>query len=123
MPFTVAVALIDNGIWYTSFAPERFLADPAVRQLMQKITISENTAFATRQSRMTVRKKSGEVMVKEAVEAKPMSGEENHAKFDRVCAGVVSNEARDRARGAWSNLRAAADIAGPIATFRAFRPG
>jgi len=123
MPFTVAVALVDNGIWYTSFGPERFLADAAVRQLMQKITISENASFATRQSRMTVRKTSGEVLVKDAVEWKPMSGEEIQAKFDRVCAGVVSNEARDRARAAWFNLRAATDIAGPIATLAAFRSG
>jgi hypothetical protein len=70
---------------------------------------------------MTVRKKSGGELVKEAV-ATPMSREEIHAKFDRVCAGVVSNEVRDRARAAWSNLRAARDIAGPISALVAFRP-
>jgi 2-methylcitrate dehydratase len=123
MPFTVAVALVDGGIWYTSFSPKRFLDDAAVHQLMQKITIVENPAFATRQSRMTVRKKSGAELVKEAVEAKPMSREEIHAKFDRVCAGVVTNDVRDRARAAWSNLRAARDIAIPIATLAGFRPG
>ncbi len=122
MPFTVAVALIDGEISHTSFSPARFLDDPAVRQLMGKITVVENPKFGLRQSRMTVRKKSGGELVKDAIEAKPMSREEIHAKFDRVCAGVVSNEARDRARAAWSNLRAARDIAGPISTLAAFQP-
>ena len=123
MPFTIAVALINSGIWYTSFSPARFLDDPVVRQLMQKITIVENPGFATRQSRMTVRKKSGAELVKEAVEAKPMSREEIHAKFDRVCGGLVTNQVRDQARAAWSNLRAARDIAIPIASLEAFRTG
>ena len=122
MPFTVAVALIDGEAWHTSFSPGRFLHDPAVRELMQKITVVENPKFGLRQSRMTVRKKSGGELVKEAIEAKPMSREEIHAKFDRVCAGVVSNEVRDRARAAWSNLRAARDIAGPISALAEFRP-
>ena len=73
MPFTLAVALIDGEIWHSSFSPKRFLDDPAVRQLMQKITVVENQSFGRRQSRMTVRKKSGGELVKEAVEAKPMS--------------------------------------------------
>ena len=71
----------------------------------------------------SVRKKSGAELVKEAVEAKPMSREEVHAKFDRVCAGVVTDQVRDQARAAWSNLRAARDIAIPIASLEAFRPG
>jgi 2-methylcitrate dehydratase len=122
MPFTVAVALIDGEISHTSFSPKRFLDDPAVRQLMQRITVVENPKFGLRQSRMTVRKKSGDELVKESVETKPMSREEIQAKFDRVCSGMVSNEVRDRARVAWSNLRAARDIAGPISTLSAFRP-
>lgn len=122
MPFTVAVALIDGEVWYTSFSPQRFL-DPAVRQLMQKITVVENPGFATRQSRITVRKKSGAELVKDFVEPKPMSRADIRAKFDRACAGVVSNDVRDQARAAWSNLRAARDIAGPISTLVAFHPG
>jgi hypothetical protein len=39
---------------------------------------------------------------------------------DGVCAGVVSNDERDRARAAWSNLGGARDIAGPISTLAAF---
>jgi 2-methylcitrate dehydratase len=71
MPFTVAVVLIDGEIWHTSFSPDRFLHDPAVRQQMQKITVVENPNLGLRQSRMTVRKKSGGELVKEALEAKP----------------------------------------------------
>jgi 2-methylcitrate dehydratase len=123
MPFTLAVALIDGEVSPSSFSPRRFLHDSAVRQLMQKITVAENPNFGLRQSRMTVRKKSGGELVKEAVEAKPMSREEIHAKFDRVCAGLVPDDVRDRARAAWSNLRGARDVADPISTLAAFRPG
>jgi 2-methylcitrate dehydratase len=123
MPFTLAVALIDGEVSPSSFSPRRFLYDSAVHQLMQKITVVENPNFGIRQSRLTVRKKSGGELVKEAVEAKPMSREEIHAKFDRVCEGLVSDDVRDRARAAWSNLRAARDVADPISTLAAFRPG
>lgn len=122
MPFTVAVALIDGEVWVSSFSPQRYL-DPAVRRLMQKITISENPGLGLRQSRMTVRKTSGAELVKDSVAVKPLSRDDINAKFDRVCAGTVSDAVRDRARAAWSNLRAARDIAEPIATLAAFRPG
>jgi 2-methylcitrate dehydratase len=122
MPFTLAVALIDGEIRTTSFSPQRFLDDAGVSQLMQKITVSENPGLRRRQSRLTIRKRSGAELIKEAIEAKPMSRDEIHEKFDSVCAGVVTNDVRDRARAAWSNLRLARDIAEPIATLAAFRP-
>jgi 2-methylcitrate dehydratase len=122
MAFTVAVALIDGGIWYTSFSPKRFLDDPAVRALMAKITVVENPSLALRQSRMTLRKKSGEILIKEAVEGKPMTGDEAQSKFDRVCSGLVSSDVRDRVRAAWSNLRDAHNISDAIATLSDFRP-
>ncbi len=123
MPFTLAAALIDGEVWYTTFSPSRFLDDANVRQLMQKITVVENPKFARRQSRITVRKKSGGELVREGVEAKPMSRDEIHAKFDRVCADKISKDDRNRVRMAWSNLRAARDLAEPIASLAAFRPG
>jgi 2-methylcitrate dehydratase len=122
MPFTVAVALIDGEVWLSSFSPQRYL-DPAIRQLMRKITVVANPSFGLRQSRITVRKATGEELVKDSVEAKPLTAEEIHAKFDRICAGVVSNAERDRVRVAWSALRHARDLAEPIATLAAFRPG
>ena len=115
MPFTLAVALIDGEVWYTAFSPVRIVNDMAVRQLMQKITVEENPSFALRWSRLTVRKKSGAQLVKDAIEAKPMSGDEVHAKFDRVCAYMnIPNDQRDRTRATWSNLRAVKDIAEPM---------
>lgn len=124
MPFTLAVALIDGEVWYTAFSPERFVNDAKVRRLMEKITVVENPRLALRGSRVTVRKKGGGELVKEAVEeAGPMSHDEIHAKFDRVCAGsAISAADRERVRAAWSNLRAARDLAQPIATLAAFRP-
>jgi 2-methylcitrate dehydratase len=122
MPFTLAVALIDGEVRTTSFSPKRFLDDSAVAQLMHKVTVSENPSFRRRQSRITIRKNSGGELVKEGTEAKPMSRDEIHEKFDRVCAGLVSSDARDRARAAWSTLRTARDVAEPISTLLAFRP-
>ena len=122
MPFTLAVALIDGEIRTSSFSPKRFLGDTSVHRLMQKITVSENPSLRRRQSRVTIRKKSGAELVKDAIEAKSMTRDEIHEKFDRVCAGVVTNDVRDRTRAAWSNLRFAHDIAGPISTLAAFRP-
>jgi 2-methylcitrate dehydratase PrpD len=122
MPFTLAVALIDGEVRTSSFSQKRFLDDASVRRLMQKITVSENPSLRRRQSRVTIRKKSGAELVKDAIEAKPMTRDEIHEKFDRVCAGLVTNDVRDRTRAAWSNLRFAHDIAGPISTLAAFRP-
>jgi hypothetical protein len=58
---------------------------------------------STSQRRLTCR---GRWRFQNPLEGRPPFG-------DGVCAGVVSNDERDRARAAWSNLRGARDIAGP----------
>jgi 2-methylcitrate dehydratase len=114
MAFDIATALIDGEVWLTSFTPQRII-DPGVRLLMQKITVVENPAFPDRdRSRITVRKRTGEEMVKEAGHETPMSRAEIDAKFDRVLAGVVPDGVRDRMRRTWSNLRSVRDIAEPM---------
>jgi 2-methylcitrate dehydratase len=114
MAFDMASALIDGEVWLTSFTPQRII-DPALRQLMQKITVVENAEFPSRdRSRITVRKTTGEEMVEEAGHETPMSRAEIDAKFDRVLAGVVPGGVRDRMRTTWSNLRSVRDIAEPM---------
>jgi 2-methylcitrate dehydratase len=121
--YTIAVALTDGDVWYTSFSEDRIM-DPALRQLMQKTTVRPNADFPDRErSRITVRTKDGRQLVKDAFQAKPMTREDIRAKFDRVCADVVTNPVRDRAHAAWSNLRAAKDLTEPIASLTAFQPG
>jgi 2-methylcitrate dehydratase len=114
MAFDIASALIDGEVWLTSFTPQRII-DPGVRLLMQKITVVENPEFPSRdRSRITVRKGTGEELIREAGHETPMSRAEIDAKFDRVLAGVVPDGVRDRMRTTWSNLRSVRDIAEPM---------
>jgi 2-methylcitrate dehydratase len=114
MAFDVASALIDGEVWLTSFTSQR-ITDPHLRELMHKITVVENPEFPSRdRSRITVRKRTGEEMVKEAGHETPMARAEIDAKFDRVLAGVVSPGVRDRMRTTWSNLKSVRDLAEPM---------
>jgi len=117
MPYVIAVALIDGDVYLDSFTPTR-IQDPAVRQLMEKITVGPDPNLTYQgAARLTVRTKTGGELVKEtAVHLNtPMTRQEIDAKFNRVCAFMsVSDEQRDRARAAWSNLSAVRDIAEPI---------
>jgi 2-methylcitrate dehydratase len=123
MPYVIAVALIDGDVYLDSFTPKR-LQDPAVRRLMEKITAGPDPKLAYQgAARLTVRNKTGGELVKETLVhlSTPMTRPEIVAKFNRVCAFMsVSDEQRDRARAAWSNLRAVRDIAEPIRALARF---
>jgi 2-methylcitrate dehydratase len=123
MPYMIARSLMDGELYLDSFTPEKFM-DPAARRLMEKITMSANPRCAgLGPYRMTVRKKSGEVMTKEWLPATVEPGGFHTAmteqdivnKLNRVCAFMhVADDQRDRARAAWSNLRSVRDIADPM---------
>jgi len=117
MPYVIAVALIDGDIYLDSFAPKR-IQDPAVRRLMEKITVRPNRDFTYQgQARLTVRQKTGAELVKETHVRlnTPMTHDEIVKKFVRVCKFMsVADAQRDRALAAWSNLRAVRDIAEPL---------
>ena len=117
MPYVIAVALIDGDVYLDSFTSKR-IQDPAVRRLMEKITVGPDPNLTYQgAARLTVRGKTGGELVKETLVrlSTPMTHQEIVAKFNRVCAFMsVSDEQRDRARAAWSNLLAVRDIAEPI---------
>ena len=117
MPCVIAVALIDGDIYLDSFAPKR-VQDPAVRRLMEKITVAPNRELTYQgEVRLTVRNKTGGALVKEThVHLNtPMTHAEIVAKFKRACGFMsVSDAQRDRALAAWSNLSAVRDIAEPM---------
>jgi 2-methylcitrate dehydratase len=117
MPCVIAVALIDGDIYLNSFEPKRF-NDPAVRTLMDKVSVGADPAFTYQgQARLTVRNKTGGQLVKETSVRllTPMTHDEIIAKFNRACAYMsIPNDQRDRARAAWGNLRAVKDIAEPM---------
>jgi 2-methylcitrate dehydratase len=114
MPYTIAVALMDGEVYLDSFTPKRFL-DPALRRLMEKITTRPNLDFSGPRARITVRTKTGGELTKDTLPERQLSHEEIIPKFNRICAFMsVTDDQRDRARAAWSNLRAVRDIAEPI---------
>jgi 2-methylcitrate dehydratase len=131
IPYLLARALIDGEIYLGSFTPEK-IQDPAVRELMAKITVRPNVGWrGNAPARITVRTKSGDEKSWDSIGGlriarpgqidTPMSDDEIHAKFDRACAFMsVADEQRDRAKAEWSNLQAVPDIAGPMRTMAKF---
>jgi 2-methylcitrate dehydratase len=115
LPYVMAVALIDGDIYLDAYTPKRYLQDAKVRQLMERITCTGNESFSFHQSRTTVRKKSGEQMVKDVLDYRPMTNDEVVAKFKRVCGYIgVSDAQRDRALATWADLQNVKDIAEPM---------
>jgi 2-methylcitrate dehydratase len=123
-PYIIARSLLDGHLFLDSYTHEK-ITDPVVRELMAKITIWENPDVHPG-PRLTVRKKSGDVFVKEAPEdyqneRKRMSHDEVIEKFNQVCAyKSVTDGQRDRIRSTWSNLRSVKDISEAVETVRTF---
>jgi 2-methylcitrate dehydratase len=114
LPYMVAAALMDGEVYLSSYTPQRYLHDQVLRDLMGKITVQANPEYNSPQgrSKLTVKKTSGEVFVKEIFKEIPVTYEEVLAKFDRVCAYQgISNDARDRTKATWTNFMAVKDAA------------
>jgi 2-methylcitrate dehydratase len=123
MPFVLAIALTDGEVYLDAFTPKRYVEDQAIRELMNKITVMANPEFEELyyRSRVTVRKKSGEQMVKDVEKYVPVTHDDVIAKFKRVCAFKgVSDEQHDKLLATWSKLQDAHDIAGPISLMAKF---
>jgi 2-methylcitrate dehydratase len=133
MPYLLAVALVDGEISINgSFTPER-IADPALRPLMNKISVREDPEFTAGfrppgsgiagvpKYRLIVTDTHGERLVEEVGFHRghymnPMSRAEIDAKFDAASAGVVKDDVRDRIRDAWWGVADADDIGTVMAT-------
>ena len=133
MPYLLAVALVDGGISInSSFTPER-IADPALRPLMNKISVREDPAFTAGfrppgsgiagvpKYRLIVTDVNGERFVEEVGFHRghymnPMSRAEIDAKFDAASSGVLKDDVRDRIRDAWWAVADADDIGAVMAT-------
>lgn len=122
-PYVIARSLLDGHLFLDAYTHEKIM-DPAARALMAKITIWENPDIRPG-PRLTVRKKSGEALVKEAAEdyqlSKRMSHDELVDKFNRICAyKSVTDEQRDRILGVWSKLQSVNDFADAVKTVATF---
>jgi 2-methylcitrate dehydratase len=126
MPYEAARALIDGHACLDSFTQEKIM-DPAVRNLMQKITVSVNPDFPYAYVRMTVRNSSGGEIPRETQSRNglnfgpPMTHDDIVAKYRRVCEFMHVNDAqRDRAYAQWFDLRSVKDIGEAMQTLSTF---
>jgi 2-methylcitrate dehydratase len=131
----LAVALVDGEITLDSYRPERFL-DPALRPVMNKITVRPNDEFTrirgefdgvTRAHpvRVTFRTHDGRTRTDDLRFHKghfrdPMSRADLDHKFDLACRGIVSDAQRDAIRAAWWDIASAPDAAAPIGLLARF---
>jgi 2-methylcitrate dehydratase len=122
MPYNIARAFVDGYIYLDSFTPDK-VADPQMKELMNKITIRPTLSGPVS---VKVRKKSGEERVFATGQGVPgppavMTEADLNDKFNRVCDyKKVKTAQRDQARKEWMDIRNVKDIGGPIATFAKF---
>ena len=126
MAYEAARALIDGEIYVDSFTQEKIM-EPAVRNLMQKITVSVNPDYPYGMVKMTVRNNAGAEIAKETQTRNglnfgpPMTHDDIIAKYRRICEFMHVNDAqRDHALAQWSDLRSVKDIADAIQTLATF---
>ena len=121
LPFIVSRMILDKQIYLDSFTKEKYM-DPAVRELMNKVTIhARNDPAFGNGTRITVRKKSGEERVFTGKPATPMSHDELLAKYNRICdLKQISKAQADHAREQWMNLKDLKDFADAIQVIAKF---
>jgi 2-methylcitrate dehydratase len=130
LPYMVARALIDGDVYLDSFVEAKY-KDPAVRALMDKITMGGVNGWSGNGSgRLTITKKSGEtkywdtyngVRNLETKDYPPFTEQELIAKFNRACDfKKVAPAQRDQAYKAWSDVGALSSIDEAIRTLAKF---
>jgi len=130
LPYVLARAMIDGDFWLDSFTDAK-LKDPAVHELMDKMTFGQVAGWrGSGPMRITIHKKNGEERFWDTYKGKRQPGEAEYPylsdeevsdKFNRVCAFHKVNIAqRDRARTMWWNLQKVKDIGQAIQTLANF---
>ncbi len=107
LPYVVAHALIYGSVRLNAFSDER-IADPAIRELMARTTLSPDAEMtgrfpAMRSSRLTVKMRDGRELRHFQPHRKgdpedPLSDEELDAKFAELAAPVIGGEAAELLR-------------------------
>jgi 2-methylcitrate dehydratase len=133
IPYTLARNLIDGETYLDAFAIEKLpFRDPAVRALMDKITLSPVRQWrGNGTARITIHKKSGEERFWDTHDGNRNPGDESQFKqmpddditnkFKRACAfRHIADAQRDQALAQWWDLRAIKDMAVPMRTFANF---
>jgi len=119
LPYLLALALADGGVKPDSFSEAR-MRDPALRQLMQRIRISENPEF-TREfpsklmTRIEVTTRGGQRLVEMASYPRghaknPMSDADVESKFTDLSRALLAPDRRDALLRALWDIDQASDI-------------
>ena len=127
LPYLFSLGLVDGAIRSDSFDEER-LRDPRLRQLMPKISITENKEF-TREfptkltSRFEVKTKDGKTLVETASYPKghaknPMNDADVESKFAGLTEGLIKPEARDALVRGLRDIDKAADVGSVLELIR-----
>ena len=103
LPYCIAIALLDGEVTQASFTEER-LRDPAVKEIMRKVKVTEDAALSAlypegAPGRVTISMRSGEPHVAEirypkGHEKNPMTDREIEDKFEAMSAERLSAEQR-----------------------------
>ncbi len=119
MPYLIARAIIDGKITLGTFTDDA-IRDPAVLALLAKVTMRSNpdlvhTADGSRPSIVTIRLRSGQTHMLHGRFAPgspqlPMTEQQMEAKFRDCAAGVISDEACDRALAELATIETLTDI-------------
>lgn len=101
LPFLVATMLHQGHLSMSAFSPES-IADPLVRELMRRVTVSEDKGYTEMypgniRSRITISMRSGRTISEETDFPRghprnPMTDAEVELKFSHLCSGAVSPE-------------------------------
>ncbi|MSQ10853.1 MAG: MmgE/PrpD family protein [Dehalococcoidia bacterium] len=131
LPYLMAVALTDGEVTERSFTPER-IADPQLRRLMQRITVSENPEFtqqspAAMVSETTVRTVAGRLHTVRSTYPKghprnPMTDRDLEAKFRLLAAPLLGAGGCDAALVRLWRLGQSDDVSGVLRSLVAHVP-
>ena len=121
LPYLLALGFTDGRITVDSFSQQR-INDPALRQLMNRIKITENKEFTQQfphklMTEIEVITRDGRHLVESAQYSKghaknPMTDTDVNAKFSILCEGLMGNAQRDALLKALWSIDQAADLSG-----------
>ena len=123
LPYLLALGFTDGRITVDSFSQQR-INDPVLRDLMQRIKITENKSFTQQfphklMTEIEVVTRDGKRLLESAQYSKghaknPMSDADVNAKFSILCESVMGHAQRDALLNALWNIDQAADLNGVL---------
>ncbi len=123
LPYLLALGFTDGRITVDSFSQQR-INDPVLRDLMQRIKITENKSFTQQfphklMTEIEVVTRDGKRLLESAQYSKghaknPMSNADVNAKFSILCESVMGHAQRDALLNALWNIDQAADLNGVL---------